>query len=310
MRSGARLFLLVLSCLLLLATTPDTEQPLSGYSAASSRSERDWEAKFRAVPEPQNLRDYMQRLSARPHHVGSPYDKDNAEWMLAKFKEWGLDAIIETFDVLFPTPKVRVVELVEPTKFTAKLQETTLAIDPTSNQQAEHLPTYNAYSADGDVTAPLVYVNYGIPDDYEKLERMGVSVKGAIVIARYGNSWRGIKPKVAAEHGAVGCLIYSDPADDGYVQGDVFPLGAWRPRDGVQRGSVVDMPLYPGDPLTPGVGATKDAKRLRISEAPTILKIPVLPISYADAQVFMEALKGEVAPEGWRGSLAQTYHVG
>ena len=179
MRSGARLFLLVFSCLLLIAASPETEQPLSGYSAATSRSQRDWETKFRAIPEPQNLRDYMQRLSARPHHVGSPYDKDNAEWMLAKFKEWGLEANIETFDVLFPTPKVRVVELVEPTKFTAKLQEPALAVDPTSDQQAEQLPTYNAYSADGDVTAPLVYVNYGIPDDYEKLERMGVSVKGS-----------------------------------------------------------------------------------------------------------------------------------
>ena len=226
MRPGARLFLLFLLfsfCFLLLASTPGTDQTLNGYSSATSRSQRDWETKFRAIPEPHNLRDYMQRLSARPHHVGSPYDKDNAEWMLAKFKEWGLDANIESFDVLFPTPKVRIVELVEPTRFTAKLQEPVLAIDPTSNQQSEQLPTYNAYSADGDVTAPLVYVNYGIPEDYEKLERMGVSVKGAIVIARYGNSWRGIKPKVAAEHGAVGCLIYSDPADDGYVQGDVFP---------------------------------------------------------------------------------------
>ena len=211
---------------------------------------------------------------------------------------------------LFPTPKVRVVELLEPTKFTAKLQEPALAIDPTSDQQAEQLPTYNAYSADGDVTAPLVYVNYGIPDDYEKLERMGVSVKGAIVIARYGNSWRGIKPKVAAEHGAVGCLIYSDPADDGYVQGDVFPVGGWRPRDGVQRGSVADMPLYPGDPLTPGVGGTKDAKRLELKDAKTLTKIPVLPISYADAQPLLAALKGQVAPDGWRGSLPQTYKVG
>jgi N-acetylated-alpha-linked acidic dipeptidase len=310
MRSGARLFLLTLSCFLLLAASPETEQPLNGYSAATSRTQRDWETKFRAVPEPQNLRDFMQRLSARPHHVGSPYDKDNAEWMLAKLKEWGLDANIESFDVLFPTPKVRVVELLEPTKFTAKLQEPALAIDPTSGQQAEQLPTYNAYSADGDVTAPLVYVNYGIPDDYEKLDRMGVSVKGAIVIARYGNSWRGIKPKVAAEHGAVGCLIYSDPSEDGYVQGDVFPLGGWRPRDGVQRGSVADMPLYPGDPLTPGVGATKDAKRLELKDAKTLTKIPVLPISYADAQPLLAALKGQVVPEGWRGSLAQTYHVG
>jgi N-acetylated-alpha-linked acidic dipeptidase len=252
----------------------------------------------------------MQRLSARPHHVGSPYDKDNAEWMLAKFKEWGLDASIESFDVLFPTPKARLVELVEPTKFTAKLQEPALSIDPTSGQQSEQLPTYNAYSGDGDVTAPLVYANYGLPDDYETLARMGVSVRGAIVITRYGNSWRGIKPKVAAEHGAVGCLIYSDPADDGYVQGDIFPGGAWRPPDGVQRGSVMDMPFYPGDPLTPGVGATKDAKRLALKDVKTITRIPVLPISYADAQPLLAALKGEVVPQGWRGSLPQTYHVG
>ena len=310
MRSGARLCLLALSSFLLLAASSDTEPPLQGYSAASSRIQREWETKFRAIPEPQNQRNYMQRLSAHPHHVGSPYDKDNAEWMLAKFKEWGLEANIETFDVLFPTPKVRVVELLEPTKFTAKLQEPVLAVDSTSNQQAEQLPTYNAYSADGDVTAPLVYVNYGTPDDYEQLARMGVSVKGAIAIARYGNSWRGIKPKVAAEHGAVGCLIYSDPADDGYAQGDGFPNGAWRPRDGVQRGSVMDMPLYPGDPLTPGVGATKDAKRLDLKDVKTITRIPVLPISYADAQPLLAALKGEVAPEAWRGSLPQTYHVG
>ena len=309
MRSGARLVLLAFSCFLLLAASSDTD-PLNGYSAASSHTQREWETKFRAIPEPQNQRDYMQRLAARPHHVGSPYDKDNAEWMLAKFKEWGLDASIESFDVLFPTPKVRIVELVEPTKFTLKLQEPALSVDPTSNQQAEQLPTYNAYSADGDVTAPLVYVNYGTPDDYEKLERMGVSVKGAIVIARYGNSWRGIKPKVAGEHGAVGCLIYSDPTDDGYSQGDVFPNGAWRPRDGVQRGSVMDMPIYPGDPLTPGVGATKDAKRLDLKDAKTLTKIPVLPISYADAQPLLAALKGEVVPDAWRGSLPQTYHLG
>ena len=201
------------------------------------------------------MRDYMQRLSARPHHVGSPYDKDNAEWILAKFKEWGLDAKIESFDVLFPTPKERALEMVEPTHFTAKLEEPAVAVDPTSNQHASSFPSYNAYSIDGDVTAPLVYVNYGIPDDYDQLDRLGISVKGAIVIARYGDSWRGIKPKVAAEHGAVGCLIYSDPHDDGYSPGDIFPEGPMRPTDGVQRGSVMDMPIYPGDPLTPGVGA-------------------------------------------------------
>jgi len=287
------------------------EQPLSGFSAQSSETERQWEEKLRAIPSPENLRAYMQRLSARPHHVGSPYDQDNAEWILGKFKEFGLDAHIEQFAVLFPTPKQRLVELVDGgLKFTAKLEEPAVPEDPTSHQQSEQLPTYNAYSIDGDVTAPLVYVNYGVPEDYEQLERMGVSVKGKIVIARYYHSWRGIKPKVAAEHGAVGCLIFSDPHEDGFFQGDTFPGGPYRPPDGVQRGSVEDMPLYPGDPLTPGVGATKDAKRLRVEEAPVITKIPVLPISYADAQPLLSALTGRVAPADWRGGLGIAYHVG
>jgi N-acetylated-alpha-linked acidic dipeptidase len=298
-----------LGCLL-LALAPAPAGDLRGFTAESAKAEREWEAKFRALPSPDSLRVYMRRLSARPHHVGSPYDKDNAEWLLAKFKSFGLDARIETFDVLFPTPKERMVELVAPTTFRAKLREPVVPGDPTSSQQAEQLPTYNAYSIDGDVTAPLVYVNYGVPADYERLERMGVSVKGAIVIARYFGSWRGIKPKVAAEHGAIGCIIYSDPRDDGYTQGDVYPQGPWRPKDGVQRGSVMDMPLYPGDPLTPGVGATKDAKRLPVSEAATITKIPVLPISYGDAQPLLAAVRGPVAPAEWRGGLAITYHVG
>jgi N-acetylated-alpha-linked acidic dipeptidase len=287
------------------------EPPLDGFTPQSSQSERQWEEKARAIPSPENLRAYMQRLSARPHHVGSPYDKDNAEWILGKFKEFGLDAHIEQFEVLFPTPKERLVELVDGgPKFTAKLEEPGLRQDPTSDQQSEQLPTYNAYSIDGDVTAPLVYVNYGVPEDYEELERMGVSVKGKIVIARYYHSWRGIKPKVAAEHGAVGCLIFSDPHEDGFFQGDTFPEGPYRPPEGVQRGSVEDMPLYPGDPLTPGVGATKDAKRLKVEEAPVITKIPVLPISYGDAQPLLKALGGRVAPADWRGGLAITYHVG
>ena len=284
---------------------------LVGYSPRSSQSEREWEAKFRAIPDPANLREYMRRLSARPHHVGSPYDKDNAEWILAHFKEWGLDAHIERFDVLFPTPKVRVVEMLAPTKFTAKLEEPALAVDPTSNQKSEQLPTYNAYSIDGDVTGPLVFVNYGLPEDYEKLDRLGISVKGAIVIAKYLHSWRGVKPKVAAEHGAIGCLIYSEPQDDGYTRDNVFPLGPMRPADGVQRGSVMDFAsASPGDPLTPGIGATPDAKRLSLKEAKSITKIPVLPISYGDAQPLLAALAGPMAPDGWRGSLPIPYHVG
>src|SRR5438445_7463499 len=195
---------------LLLALAPSPADELRGFTVESAKAEREWETKFRAIPSPDSLKEYMRRLSARPHHVGSPYDKDNAEWILARFKEWGLDAHIETFDVLFPTPKVRVLEMLEPTKFTAKLEEPAIAVDPTSNQKSEQLPTYNAYSVDGDVTAPLVFVNYGLPQDYEKLDQLGISVKGAIVIAKYYQSWRGVKPKVAAEHGAIGCLIYSE----------------------------------------------------------------------------------------------------
>jgi N-acetylated-alpha-linked acidic dipeptidase len=256
-----------------------------------------------------NVRENMRRLSARPHHVGSPYDKDNAEWMLGLFKSWGFDARIESFDVLFPTPKERIVELVAPTKFRAKMQEPVVAVDPTSNQTAEQLPTYNAYSIDGDVTAPLVYVNYGNREDYEELDRMGISVKGAIVIARYGAGWRGIKPKVAGEHGAVGCIIYSDPKGDGFFYGDPYPAGGWRPSEGVQRGSVMDTD-YPGDPLTPEIGAVAGAKRIAIAEAKTITKIPVLPISYADATPLLSALQGQIAPEAWRGGLPITYRIG
>ena len=289
---------------------PPAEVPLYGFSSQTSRTERDWENKFRALPNAQKQRDSMQLLSAHPHHVGSAYDKQNAEWILARFKEWGLDAQIESFKVLFPTPKRRVVELVSPTRYAAKLEEPALPEDPTSSQRSEQLPTYNAYSRDGDVTAPLVYVNYGLPEDYERLQRLGVSVEGAIVIARYGNSWRGIKPKVAAEHGAVGCIIYSDPKDDGYFGGDVFPQGAMRPAQGVQRGSVMDFASnYPGDPLTPDRG-DPNAPHMTASNAPSITKIPTLPISYGDAQPLLAAITGPLAPEEWRGALPIAYHVG
>ena len=302
---------ILLASLFGFVSTSAEDEPLQGFTRANSATEREWESKFRAIPSPDNQREYMRRLSARPHNVGTAYDKENADWILSKFKEWGWDAKIETFNVLYPTPKERVLEMVAPTHFTAKLQEPPLPEDPSSNQQSEQLPSYNAYSIDGDVTAPLVFVNYGLPREYEELERLGVSVKGAIVIAKYGNSWRGIKPKVAAEHGAIGCLIYSDPADDGYSVDNVFPQGPMRPSDGVQRGSVLDFPAAsPGDPLTPGVGATAGAKRLAIKDAQGLTKIPVLPISYSDAQPLLAALDGSMAPREWRGGLPISYHLG
>src|SRR6478672_3500061 len=232
-----------------------------------------WDAQLRSSIDANQIRESMRRLTLRPHHVGSPYDKDNADWMLARFREWGWDAQIETFDVLFPTPKERVVEMVAPRRYRAALFEPPVAGDITSTQTDEQLSTYNAYSKDGEVTAPLVYVNYGRVEDYEELARRGISVQGAIAIVRYGSMWRGNKAKFAAEHGAVGCLIYSDPRDDGYGDAAVFPAGPMRNKDGVQRGSVMDMLQYPGDPLTPGVGAVPGATRLAVADAPTITKI-------------------------------------
>lgn len=297
---------------LLLTTTTLTAQtsapPILGFRDPAK--EHALERRFDELLRRENLRSWMQRLTARPHHVGSPYDKENVDFIASLFRSWGYETTVERFDVLFPTPKVRIVELLAPEKFTAKLVEPAVTGDATSGQANEILPTYNAYSTDGDVTGELVYVNYGVPADYEVLERHGIDVKGKIVIARYGGSWRGIKPKVAAERGAVGCLIYSDPRDDGYFRGDVYPKGGWRNENGAQRGSVADMPTYPGDPLTPGVGATADAKRLDRKSAPTLTKIPVLPISYGDALPLLRNLSGPLAPQSWRGALPIPYRLG
>ena len=293
---------------LLAQTTPRIE--MLGFEPSNVEGERALEGKFDSQLNPDDLRTWMQKISARPHHIGSPYNKETADFIASQFRSWGYDTKLEEFEVLFPTPKTRLVQMTAPETFKLKLNEPSVPGDPTTGQQAEQLPTYNAYSIDGDVTAPLVYVNYGVPADYDELALRGVDVKGKIVIARYGGSWRGIKPKVAAEHGAVGCLIYSDPKNDGYYQGDVYPKGAWRSEDGVQRGSVMDMPVFPGDPLTKGIGATKDAKRIPINEATTLTKIPVLPISYSDALPLLGNLDGAVVPDAWRGALPITYHFG
>jgi N-acetylated-alpha-linked acidic dipeptidase len=294
----------------LLIVEAGNAQKIMGFTDTHAAYQIDWEKQFDALLSTKNMDTWMQFLSSHPHHVGSPQDKANAEYIANLFKQWGYQTEIASYYVLFPTPKTRSLELTGTRPFKAKLEEPTLKEDKTSGQKTEQLPSYNAYSADGDVTAELVFVNYGIPSDYDELERMGIDVNGKIVVAKYGGSWRGIKPKVAYEHGAVGCIIYSDPEEDGYAQGDVYPEGSFRPKAGVQRGSVMDMPVYPGDPLTPGVGATKDAKRLNRSEAVTIMKIPVLPISYEDALPLLQSMGGQVVPASWRGGLPITYHVG
>jgi N-acetylated-alpha-linked acidic dipeptidase len=292
------------------AESPSSSPALLGFSDEGARKQRELEARFDSQLNAANLREWMQRLAARPHHVGSPWGKQNAELMAGLFRSWGFETRIETFEVLFPTPKLRLLEMVAPTRYRAKLAEPSLPEDSTSGQIAEQLPTYNIYSIDGDVTGELVYVNWGVPKDYEELERRGIDVQGKIVIARYGGSWRGIKPKVAAEHGAIGCIIYSDPHEDGYFQGDVYPAGGWRSEWSAQRGSVVDMPVYSGDPLTPGVGATENARRLELKDVTTFTKIPVLPISYGDALPLLKAMAGPVAPDEWKGSLPIPYRLG
>lgn len=310
MRLARPLLWLISSTLLPLsyAATPP-EAPLFGFNREDSAAQRAVESRFDAALDPADLRNWLKRLSSGANHVGSPHNRANAQEVLGLFKQWGWDAHIEEFQVLYPTLKKHTLELVAPGHFTAKLSEPAVSGDPTTALK-DGLPAYNEYGGDGDVTGELVYVNYGMPDDYKDLARRGIDVKGRIVIARYGRGWRGLKPKLAQEHGALGCIIYSDPREDGYGRGDVYPKGAWRPRDGLQRGSVQDMTQYPGDPLTPGVGATTDAKRLTIAEAKTVLKIPVLPISYGDAQPLLAALEGPVAPPSWRGALPITYHLG
>jgi len=306
-------FFFIISCNQVPAVdAADPEMDLvSTFDIALDReTQTNLEAQFDAVLNPQNLDDWMKHMSSKPHHVGSPWSKQNAEFIAEKFESWGFETEIETFDVLMPFPIIRKLEMVGPNKVSLQLKEPAFDEDATSGITKDLLPGFNAFSADGDVTAELVYVNYGIPADYEELERLGIKVEGKIILARYGGSWRGIKPKVAREKGAIGCILYSDPKDDGYFQGDVYPDGPYRMEHGLQRGSVLDMPLYPGDPLTPGYGAKPDVERLAIEDAPTIMKIPVMPISYADALPLLKALEGPVAPSSWRGALPVTYHIG
>ena len=288
----------------------DAQDLIMGFPEEETDAQITLEAKFDALLNADNLNSWMKYLTAQPHHVGSPYDKKVVDFVAAKFEEWGYQVRIEKFDVLFPTPKLRLVEMLAPTTYKASLIEPPVKGDPYSDQTKEALPGYNAFSVDGDVTADLVFVNYGIPEDYVELERRGISVEGKIVIAKYAGSWRGIKPKLAAEKGAIGCLIYSDPEDDGYYRGDVYPKGPFKNEYGIQRGSVMDMPMAPGDPLTPGYGATDDAVRIDIKEANTLTKIPVLPISYHDALPLLTALEGPVVPNSWKGALPITYHIG
>ena len=295
--------LAVLICLALLPSALADGATMRGFFAKEVPDELKLEAEARSTPDPERLRGYLDYLAGEAHNAGSARSKAVAQHIAATLREWGLDAYVEELEALMPFPTIRQVEIIGPKRYVAALKEPAIPQDPASDAPNE-LPTFNAYGATGDVTGEVVYVNFGAPDDYLWLDRQGISVKGKIVLARYGKSWRGIKPKVAAEHGAIGCLIYSDPHEDGYYTGDVYPKGPMRPAGGVQRGSVLDMPLYPGDPLSPGWASEKGSKRLPISQAKSLMKIPVMPLSYADAQPILEQLTGPLVPRDWRGLIA------
>jgi N-acetylated-alpha-linked acidic dipeptidase len=307
MRTAVR-YVLVVSFSLSSAALPGAQsRPIRGFPDDAVPAQRQREEQFRKIPDSARLKEYMEAMAGDSHVAGQPSSKRVADYALTKFKSFGLDAGFEEFEAMMPWPIETSVELIAPEKYTLRVKEPVLPEDPDSGDQT---PLYNAYSGDGDVTGEVVYVNYGMPADYDRLKELGVDVKGRIVIARYGAGWRGIKPKVAYEHGAIGCLIYSDPRDDGYYAGDVYPGGPYRPEFGAQRGSVMDMPIHPGDPLTPGWGSEAGGRKNRIEDSPTILKIPVLPISYGDAAPILRQLKGKVVPNEWKGALPFTYHVG
>ncbi|MEO5951764.1 MAG: PA domain-containing protein, partial [Chloroflexia bacterium] len=298
---------LVLVCLLMKQVY--AADPIRGFPEEEAKSRQPFEQRLRATAEANKIREFMTQLASEPHHSGSPAAKAVAEYALGTFKEYGLESSIETFDALIPYPTQRMVELISPIRYSAKMREPVVKDDPDSSDQNQ-LPTFNAYSGNGDITAPVVYANYGLPDDYAFLKLKGIDVRGKIVLVRYGRSFRGIKPKVATENGAIGCLLYSDPRDDGFFQGDIYPKGPFRPPPGVQRGSVMDLPLYPGDPLTPGAPSIPGTPRIKIEEARSMQKIPVMPISWEDARPILAHIDGEVAPVEWRGAIPVTYHIG
>ncbi|MCZ6475006.1 MAG: M28 family peptidase [Gammaproteobacteria bacterium] len=290
--------------------TASAQEPIRGFADHAVDAQRAIETRYDSALSVEDMDGWMRRLTASPHHAGSAANRENAKFLSELMESWGYDVTIDEYDILLPTPKIRELELTAPNFFTATLTEMPVEGDPSTLQYEDLLAPYNSFSIGGEVESELVFVNYGVPADYDMLERYGIDVEGKIVIVKYGQSWRGIKPKLAAEKGAIGTIMYSDPADDGYAVGDVYPDGAFKNETAVQRGSVMDMPLYPGDVLTPGVGATGNVERLEIDNTPTLTKIPVLPISYRDALPLLSAIGGTVVPEAWRGALPITYHLG
>ncbi|HEY4423749.1 MAG TPA: M28 family metallopeptidase [Pyrinomonadaceae bacterium] len=294
----------------LLFTKAFAQTTIDGFSAERSTAERRWEDQFRAVPDPKSAREHLRRLTIEPHIAGTKEDYNTAVYVRDQLRSYGLSADLKEYEVWLNYPNApTVLELITTRRQPLSVKEAAVPGDPTSSNP-KISPLFNGFSASGDVTGPVVYANYGLPNDYEDLKKAGVDVKGKVVIVRYGNSFRGVKAKVAEQNGAIGCIIYSDPEDDGYMQGDVFPKGPWRPVASGQRGSVQYLFDYPGDPLTPGKPAIAGTPRLKPEEATDLTRIPVQPIAYDVAGTILSQLKGPLRPRGFQGGLPFAYHVG
>jgi N-acetylated-alpha-linked acidic dipeptidase len=292
------------------AVTFSQNSLIDGFNPERATAQRRWEEQFRSVPNQKSAREHLRVLTLEPHIAGTKEDYDTAIYVRDQLRSYGLAADLKEYDVWLNYPKTpSVLELITTRRQRLNIHEAVVPADPSSSNP-RITPLFNGYSASGDVTAPLVYANYGLPNDYDDLKKAGVDVKGKIVIVRYGNSFRGVKAKVAEDHGAIGCIIYSDPADDGYMQGNVYPKGPWRPGASGQRGSVQYLFDYPGDPLTPGRPAIPGVPRLKPEEATDLTRLPVQPIAYDVARTILSQLKGPLRPRGFQGGLPFAYHLG
>jgi N-acetylated-alpha-linked acidic dipeptidase len=282
---------------------------IRGFSPAHAEAERALEQGLRGVPDAAHAEDALRYLTSQPHMAGTEASRRVAEWLREQYRSFGFDAEIVTYTAWLPQPREVKLELIAPKHRTLASPEQPFEEDKDTYDKRA-VAGFNAYSPSGDVSAPVVYANYGMVEDYHVLDSLGVTVEGKIVLTRYGHGYRGIKAKLAEEHKAAGLIIYSDPEDDGYVAGDPFPRGPWRPMTGIQRGSIVFTEIHPGDPLTPGMASTADAKRLESADPSSLPHIPTMPINARDAALILTALGGQRVPHGWQGGLPFTYHIG
>jgi N-acetylated-alpha-linked acidic dipeptidase len=292
-----------------IASRKQSAAPIRGFYALRQQAERELERKFQSIPDATRAEADLRHLTSEPHMAGTEASHRVAEWLRDQYRGFGFEASIVSYKVWLPLPREVKLEIVAPEHKILATREQPFEGDK-QTYDSRAVVGFNAYSPSAEVTAPVIYANYGMDEDYRGLDTLGVDVTGKILLVRYGRGYRGIKSKLAEEHGAAGLLIYSDPQDDGYDVGDAYPNGPWRPLSAIQRGSVLYTQIYPGDPLTPGVAATPDAHRIAPADAASLPHIPTMPINAQDASAILAKLGGDNVPRGWQGGLPLTYHIG